>query len=489
MNRRRDPVGSWHGVAAAALGLAAVEGVAAAAGARSFVDAAGQLVVDHGPRPVVEHTVNLFKTVDKPVIRAAVAGTVLGVGGLLGRLPRAGGRDAALVAAVATLGAATSRRRPAVASPSDEQQVTAFAAVAGGLATLCALRAARLPDGLIFVAGLAGLLAAERGYERRQVRQDNTCRDVELLPVEPLPPARDGAEQWQGVSPLLTPLGDFYVTDANMRPPLVDLGSWRLDITGAVHTPRSLRYRQLAGLDLVEFDAAMVCVHNRLGWNRLGNQRWIGYPLLPLLETAGPIDGAKYLVTRAVDGWECSLPLQLLRETDAFVVLGMAGRSLTAAHGFPARVFVPGLYGQYTGAKWLTELRLQSEPNKDYWLPRGWPHGPAPVRPLSRIDTPVSGSRLTGRHLDVAGVAWAPPHGVEAVEIALDDQPWVLAELAAELAPAAWRRWRAHLPVSAGEHRVRVRCISRAAGPQEAVPRLPFPTGASGHHSLRLVVE
>src|SRR5690606_17686988 len=120
-----------------------------------------------------------------------------------------------------------------------------------------------------------------------------------------------------------------------------------------------------------------------------------------------------------------------------------------------------GLYGQYTGAKWLTELRVQTAPNRDYWLPRGWPHGPIRVRPLSRIDAPSDNAQVAAGETDIVGVAWAPPGGVAAVHVAVDDQPWVPAELAAELAPAAWRRWRARIPLTPGGHRVRVRCIAR----------------------------
>jgi len=218
----------------------------------------------------------------------------------------------------------------------------------------------------------------------------------------------DGGEEWRGVSPLITPVEDFYVTDVNMRPPVVDVDAWRLSVTGTVGESLTLSYDDLLDLPLVEFDATMVCIHNRLGWDRLGTARWTGVPLARLLAAAGPDPASAVLVTRAVDGWECSIALRTLEQMSAYVVVGMAGRPLTAAHGFPARVFVPGVYGQYTGAKWLSELRLQTLPNRDYWLPRGWPRGPVLVRPLSRIDTPADRGRVSAGPTDVLGVAWAP---------------------------------------------------------------------------------
>lgn len=275
----------------------------------------------------------------------------------------------------------------------------------------------------------------------------------------------------------------FYVTDVNMRPPLVDRSSWRLTVNGAVEHPLALSLDDLAALGPEEFDAVLVCVHNRLGWDRLGNQRWLGVPLDRVLGAAGPAAEAAWVVTGSVDGFEVSLPLALPAPYTAYVVLGMGGRPLTAAHGAPARVFVPGLYGQYTGAKWLTKLRVQSEPNRDYWLPRGWPRSSAFVRPLSRIDTPAPAERQRAGLLTIAGVAWAPPHGVVAVHVSVDGE-WREAELANELAGTSWRRWRLRADLPAGRHELRVRCTSRTGEVQSASPADPYPSGVSGHHRV-----
>lgn len=255
-------------------------------------------------------------------------------------------------------------------------------------------------------------------------------------------------------------------------------------VTGEVGTELSLSYDELLNLGLVEFDAVLVCVHNRLGWSRLGNARWLGVPLKSLLDRAGPSSRQANLVTRAVDGWECTLPLRELEQSGGYVVVGMKGHPLTPAHGFPARVFVPGIYGQYTGAKWLTELRIQSAPNPDYWLRRGWTRGPLRVRPLSRIDHPADGSRVTAGALPVTGVAWAPPSGVREVHVAVDDGDWTPAELAAELAPTSWRRWRHPVDLAPGIHRIRVRCVAADGQVQDAVLREPFPGGVTGHHTI-----
>ena len=494
MQRRRASSGGrggWlRGLAAGLAGLGAIEAVASASRSRSFVDAAGQLVVDLGPRPVVEHTVQLLKTADKPVIRAAVSTAVLTAGGVLGRAQRRPVRDALVVSAAATAGTALCRRRTAGGPAGSRGRAASGLAAAGGALTALGVLAA--PSATLApaaIAGAAGLAASLTGQVRHRARQDALSVSRPLRPDHPLPLAEDGAEGWPGVSPLLTPVEDFYVTDVNMRPPLIDVRRWQLAVTGAVTTPLSLGYDELLGLGLVEFDAAMVCIHNRLGWNRLGNARWMGVPLRRLLAAAEPAASGSVLVTRAVDGWECSIPTRLLDELEGYVVVGMAGRALTAAHGFPARVFLPGVYGQYTGAKWLTELRLQAEPNRDYWLPRGWARGPVRVRPLSRIDAPGDRASVPAGQLTAAGVAWAPPDGLSAVHVAVDDQPWTTAELAAGLSPAAWRRWRAWITLTPGRHRLRVRCVARDGVVQDATERAPFPNGTSGYHTITVTAQ
>jgi len=232
-----------------------------------------------------------------------------------------------------------------------------------------------------------------------------------------------------------------------------------------------------------------VCIHNPIGGDRIGNGRWLGVPLRAVLERADPSAQASMLITRAVDGFTASLPLAPLRsgEWNGYVVVGLNGEPLSAQHGYPARVFVPGIYGQYTGAKWLSELELSAGPHNDYWSPRGWPHQPAQVQPQARIDVPAHRT-LSGGATTIAGVAWAPPYGVNGVEVRASDGPWQTADLADELAPASWRRWMATLDLPPGAHTIQARAISRSGDVQGGRERPPFPLGASGWHTVTIRV-
>jgi hypothetical protein len=195
------------------------------------------------------------------------------------------------------------------------------------------------------------------------------------------------------------------------------------------------------------------------------------------------------VVTRAVDGFAISLPLP---GTDGevpagYVAVGMNGMPLTAEHGFPARVVTPGIYGQYGGVKWLTELVVTDAARPDYWVARGWPQPPVAVRPMARIDSPAGRARCPGR-VEVGGVAWAPTAGLERVEVSVDGGGWQPAELAGELSPAAWRRWRFAADLAPGTHQVCARAVSRNGLVQDATPRPPFPGGASGLHAITVQV-
>jgi DMSO/TMAO reductase YedYZ molybdopterin-dependent catalytic subunit len=56
--------------------------------------------------------------------------------------------------------------------------------------------------------------------------------------------------------------------------------------------------------------------------------------------------GATQLVGRSVDGFTAGFPTEIaLNVEQSMVAIAMNGEPLPAAHGFPARLVVPGLYG------------------------------------------------------------------------------------------------------------------------------------------------
>ncbi|WP_405484328.1 molybdopterin-dependent oxidoreductase [Nocardia sp. NBC_00511] len=466
------------GAAAVGLGALGAGEVIAAARGGSLLDGIGRLAADYAPVQVVETMVERAGRYDKEMTRLGVGLASVAASAGMSLLPERLRTPAALAFGAGT--AAMALRGANRSVPGALGAVTTAAVLRAGLR--------RPPAGisrqLLWAATGTGLLATAETLVRRadQRHRDRVRRIGSMGAHVPVP--EDGIGTEPGLTPLITTAGKFYVADVNSRPPRIDPAQWRLSIGGRV--AHRLRF-SLADLaeQAIEFDAVMVCVHNTAGSGRCGNARWFGVPLTALLEHAAPDTGATRLVTRAADGYTISLPLEPLRtgEWPGYLVIGMNGEPLPPEHGFPARVFVPGIYGQYTGSKWITELELADDSHVDYWWKRGWPAETLWVRPQARIDVASCANSGSGK-CTVAGVAWAPPHGVSGVEIRVDGGEWTSVELGSELAPAAWRRWRTLVDLPPGDHTIEARATSRSGEVQDADDRPPYPIGPGGLHAV-----
>lgn len=452
MSRRPAFPRSDLGAGIAAVGIA--ETLTNLAGT-SLIDGLGSRAVATTPLPVVERTIEQLGVTDKPFLRATIGGTAsIAVGSLLARDR---GPRAQLVLASLGLGAA-----------------------ALGRARLDAVERARRPE-------------------------------TPLPPVAtPLGDTVDGAEGWPHAEPLVTEVGRFYRTDVNLRPPSVGAEDWALTIRTADGADGRLHLGELHRLELRERDALLVCVHNRPAWDRLGQQRWTGVPVGEVLGTVAalPAHPERYdLVTEALDGYRQVIPLDIALGARSWVVVGMAGRPLPLAHGYPARVMTPGLVGQYNGVKWLSELRVVERGTEPSWWGErrsylgepSWPRGPVWVRPMARIDHPADTGmppRLPRRPVRTpagstpfVGTAWAPPHGVESVELRVDGGAWEPCELAGEINGDSWRRWRHDVDLAPGRHEVQVRCHSANGQVQAGAPAEPFPLGVGVFHTVVLTAS
>ena len=498
---RVDVGALWRGVLTATTALGAAEAAAWWAGVASPIDDAARISVDTAPHAVVEETVARFGTADKPMIRAGVAATVaaaLAAGtGLGSRRARLGS-----VAGLVALDAWAAQRRAPRRTPRGH---AAVAAASAGAALVSPLAPPRVAVGLA-----AAGAAAWRSTHRSRVAQvdgvDARLQAEPLVADEQLAPLDDGAHDWPGIEPLPTSSDGLFATDVNLRPLLVPRDTWTLKVTGHVERELELDDEALRALGTVEADIAMVCIHTRPGWLRQGTPRWIGVPVSRVLDAAGVRPGAVDVRSVAVDGFSARHGVGSLLADDALIAIGMDGHRLTPGHGAPARLLVPGLFGQYSGVKWLTELQVTDRRASFYWESRGFPVAVQGVLPSSRIDAvdgvkvPVGADgrtlpgdrgavRAAAGRVELVGGAWAPRNdGVDVVEISVDHGTWRPAELAREIAPAAQRRWRHVVDLAPGEHVVRVR--TRAADGTAQAERFTPPgmTGATGLHRLRVHV-
>jgi DMSO/TMAO reductase YedYZ molybdopterin-dependent catalytic subunit len=342
-----------------------------------------------------------------------------------------------------------------------------------------------------FLTGAAALVAAAAAggignLFARRFRADESRAAVALpAPASPAAPAQGAEVAVRGLGPFFTPNDRFYRVDTALLVPAVMAEDWRVRVHGMVDREIELDYGGLLARPLIERDITLTCVSNPVGGHYAGNARWIGAPLKPLLEEAGVHPGADQIVSRSVDGFTVGTPTAVAMDgRDAMLAVAMNGEPLPIEHGFPVRMIVPGLYGYVSATKWIVDIELSTFDAFDpYWIQRGWAER-APVKTMSRIDTPSPFLDLRPGEVPIAGVAWAQHVGIQRVEVAVDDGPWHPAELAAEDTIDTWRQWVYRWNATSGEHRISVRATDRSGQTQTAERAEPFPDGATGHHSI-----
>jgi DMSO/TMAO reductase YedYZ molybdopterin-dependent catalytic subunit len=347
------------------------------------------------------------------------------------------------------------------------------------------LSASLMVGGAAFALGGLGRLNIARRFGAAEASRDALAIPV---PASPLPPIKAGAViDTPGISSFITPNADFYRVDTAFLVPRVDTDTWRLTIHGMVDREMDLTFEQLMSRDVIERDVTLACVSNEVGGPYVGNARWIGVPLKPLLEEAGVHAGADQIVSRAVDGFTVGTPTSVAMDgRDAMLAVSMNGETLPFTHGFPVRMIVPGLYGYVSATKWLTDIELTTFDAYDaYWIQRGWAQQ-APIKTESRIDTPRAGSKVRVGTVMVAGVAWAQHRGIERVEVRVDGGDWNDATLAAQDTTDTWRQWTWSWLATPGRHTIEVRATDAdgAVQPEQRVP--PFPDGATGWHKVEV---
>ena len=343
---------------------------------------------------------------------------------------------------------------------------------------------------------LAGAAAASSGLyalgRSRRYSAASSRSDVRLPNAADVAAAVPDNVQFdvEGITPFVTSNQSFYRVDTAIEVPQLAADTYELAINGYVDEPLTFSFEDLLNRELIERDITLTCVSNQVGGNLAGTARWLGTLLAPILEEAGVQSKADQVVGRSSDGYTCGFPVDVAMDgRDAMIVVGMNGEPLPLEHGFPVRLVVPGLYGYVSATKWLTEIELSRFDEFDhYWRRRTWAVE-APIKTMSRIDTPKGLARVSGT-TTIAGVAWAQTRGIDAVEVQIDDGEWQQAALAEALNDVTWRQWRFDWDAKgAGQHQIRVRATDGTGAIQTADRAEPIPDGASGHHQIVVLVS
>lgn len=307
----------------------------------------------------------------------------------------------------------------------------------------------------------------------------------------------------------------FYIRN-HFHIPDLDDATWRLRVTGLAERPLTLSLGQLRSMAAHTAVVTLECAGNGRsmldpsvpgepwGLGAAGTATWTGVPLTDVLEQAAPRAGIREVIFRGadhghVDGrngpvpFERSVPLGHLRSAGALLAYAMNGEPLSAQHGYPLRLIMPGWYG-VASVKWLTEIELTSQAfdghfQVDRYHVDGEPLTRQAVRSL--ITGPRAGETLEPGGIMVCGLAWSGAAPIARVQVSIDDQPWRAALLTGEQRLRGWQSWQ--LPVRLerpGSIIVRARALDLAGRTQPDQPHWnPLGYAANPAHQIRISVR
>jgi sulfane dehydrogenase subunit SoxC len=180
---------------------------------------------------------------------------------------------------------------------------------------------------------------------------------------------------------------------------------------------------------------------------------WTGVPLSVLLDEAGVLPAARWVLAEGADAAAMSRSVPIEKAMgDALVVLYQNGERVRPSNGYPLRLLLPGYEGNMN-VKWLRRLKLVEQPvmTKDetskYTLlldsGKSWQFF-FDMEVKSVITQPSPGLALRGPGLyQVTGLAWSGAGKIARVEVSADGgKSWAPAALQEPVLPKALTRFR-----------------------------------------------
>ena len=296
---------------------------------------------------------------------------------------------------------------------------------------------------------------------------------------------------------ILTPNDEFYVMETNGTP-TVDQSNWQLSIDGLVNQPMRLNFADILKRPFIEQMRTLECIGNAVGGNQIGNALWGGILLSDLLDEVGVLETAVRAKFTAADNYETSVTLDWINQPGAMLAYQMNGDPLPPKHGFPIRLFMPGLYGQKM-PKWITRIEfIADEIHEGTWEKQGWSNI-AEVKTNSQIMKPGHIQIVPLNELEIFGVAYAGDRHITQVEIGIEQEDgtlnWHPAEnLVRGPSDEVWTQfYLSWTPPAVGTYTLLVRASDdqsftqseRARGVLEGA----FPDGTDKVHNIVVVVK
>jgi DMSO/TMAO reductase YedYZ molybdopterin-dependent catalytic subunit len=149
--------------------------------------------------------------------------------------------------------------------------------------------------------------------------------------------------------------------------PRVDLGSWRLRVTGEVEQEVELTWDELNALPRSSTTQDIHCVTR---WSRFDTS-FEGVHWRELAKLCRPKPTARFAIALAEHDFSANVPLTFLEEDEALLATHALGEPLTPDHGYPLRLVVPGKYF-WKSAKWLKGIELTAVDRPGFWERYGY---------------------------------------------------------------------------------------------------------------------
>lgn len=149
--------------------------------------------------------------------------------------------------------------------------------------------------------------------------------------------------------------------------PHLDPKAWTITVDGLVDRPTTWTWDEAHALPPSTYLGDIHCVTT---WSRL-DMSFAGVSVDTLLEAAGPLPEAAYVMAHSTTGYTTNLPLEDVTGGKAWVAWEADGKPLTPDHGGPARLVVPHLYF-WKSAKWVTRLELMAKDQPGFWERNGY---------------------------------------------------------------------------------------------------------------------
>jgi DMSO/TMAO reductase YedYZ molybdopterin-dependent catalytic subunit len=149
--------------------------------------------------------------------------------------------------------------------------------------------------------------------------------------------------------------------------PHVDLATWDFKVWGEVERPLTLSWEDFSRLPTVEVTEDIHCVTR---WSRF-DVTFAGVAWPTIKELVRPRSSAAFAIAHAEQGFTANVPARSLDLEGALLATHADGAPLTAEHGWPLRLIVPGTYF-WKSAKWLRGIELSATDKPGFWERYGY---------------------------------------------------------------------------------------------------------------------